>query len=132
MTNSCHFIGNLGADPKINTFGNGDKQATFSIGVSERWKDKSTGERKEHTTWINIVVNGGLANIAESYLRKGSKIYVDGQLRNRSYEKDGTTRYITEIRASNIQMLDGKSESQEPARDYAPQDNSSIDDQIPF
>ena len=97
--NKCIIVGNLGKDPEIRTSQEGKKIANFSVATSESWKDKSTGERKEKTEWHNVVVfNEGLAKVAESYLRKGSKVYLEGSLVTRKWvDKQGQDRYSTEV-----------------------------------
>lgn len=107
--NKVMLIGNVGKDPEVRTFDSGNKTASITLATSERYKDKS-GEYKTQTEWHNIVFWGKLAEIVEAYVKKGSSIYVEGSLRNRSYEKDGQTRYITEINASQMQMLGKKDE----------------------
>lgn len=98
MLNSCHFIGNLGADPKIATTQSGKKVANLSLGVSERWKDRDSGERHERTTWVPVVIWGPLADVAERYLRKGSKVFVCGKFTVRKYQaQDGSDRYATDV-----------------------------------
>lgn len=99
MLNKVMIIGHLGQDPKIINTSNGAKLATFNIATSESWKDKNTGEKKEITEWHNIVItSSSLAKIAEKYLTKGSKVYIDGKLKTRSYEdKSGDKKYITEV-----------------------------------
>lgn len=129
--NSWHGIGNLGADPKIQTFGNGDKQASFLIGVGEKWKDKQSGERKERTDWVNIVCNRGLADVAEKYLHKGSKVFIEGKLRVRSYEKDGTIKYVTEIIANSLELLTPK-QGGEQADNSKGAFLADLDDDVPF
>lgn len=105
--NKVILIGNLGADPEIRNFENGSMIATVSIATSERWTDKQTGERREHTEWHRVVFNNRLAEIAKQWLRKGSQIYVEGSLRTRKWQdpQTGQERYSTEIRADNMQML---------------------------
>lgn len=96
--NKVILIGNVGKDPDIRSTNSGDRVASFSLATSERWKDKSTGQRKETTTWHNIVVwNQGLVGVIEEYVAKGSQIAIEGKITNRKYEKDGIDRYITEI-----------------------------------
>ncbi len=103
--NRVILIGNLGNDPEIRQFDNG-MLATVSIATSERWTDKQTGERKEHTEWHRVVFNGRLAEIVEQYLRKGSSVYVEGSLHTRKWtDQQGIERYSTEIRAQSMQML---------------------------
>jgi single-strand DNA-binding protein len=111
--NKVILIGNLGKDPEIKSFQNGGKIANFSIATSEQWKDKMTGERKERTEWHNIVINGdGLVGVVERYLKKGSKVYVEGSLRTRKWQdRDGNDRYTTEVVVAGMSgaltMLDG-------------------------
>jgi single-strand DNA-binding protein len=97
--NKAILIGHLGRDPEMRRTQMGDPVASFSIATSESWRDKATGERKERTEWHNVVVfNEGLAKIAEQYLKKGSRVYLEGKLRSRSYTgRDGTERKVTEI-----------------------------------
>ncbi len=116
MLNKCQFIGNLGQDPEIRTMGNGKEVCNLSIGVSEKWKDKTTGEQKSKTEWVKVVIfSEGLVNVCKNYLNKGSKIFVEGKLQTRSWEQDGVKKYTTEIVlqgfGGTIIMLDGKSES---------------------
>jgi single-strand DNA-binding protein len=113
--NKVMLIGNLGADPEVKSFQNGGKIANLRIATSETWKDRQTGERKERTDWHNVVLQSeGLVGVAERYLRKGSKIYVEGQLRTRKWQdKDGNDRYTTEVSVGGMggvmTMLDGRS-----------------------
>src|SRR5687767_11753517 len=97
--NKVILVGNLGKDPETRTFQSGDKVVNFSIATSESWKDKASGERKERTEWHKIsVYNQGLINVCENYLKKGSKVYIEGQLETRKYtDKDGVEKYTTEI-----------------------------------
>ncbi len=97
--NKVMLIGNLGRDPEARSFANGDEVVSFSIATGESWKDKATGERKERTEWHNVaVMNQGLCRIAKNYLRKGSKVYVEGQLRTRKWQdQSGNDRWLTEI-----------------------------------
>lgn len=106
-------IGVLGRDPETKTFPNGGSITQFSIAVSEKWKDKNTGETKENTEWIRIVLNNRLGEIAQQYLRKGSKVYIEGSLRTRQWtDQNGQTQYTTEIRGDQMQMLDDKRQDQ--------------------
>lgn len=112
--NRCTFIGNVGRDPEIKSFNNGGKIANFSIACTESWKDKQSGERKERTEWINISVqNEGLISVVERFVRKGSKLYVEGSFQTRKWQdQNGQDRYSTEVvlRPFNgsIVLLDGK------------------------
>ncbi|HKY91756.1 MAG TPA: single-stranded DNA-binding protein [Nevskiaceae bacterium] len=106
--NKVILIGNLGKDPDHKTFPNGGAVTNVSLATSESWKGRD-GQMQEHTEWHNLVFNDKLADIAKQYLRKGSKIYVEGQIRTRKYQdKEGKDRFITEIRVRDMQMLDGK------------------------
>ena len=140
MLNKAQLIGHLGSDPKIINTEKG-KFAAFSIATTETWKDKQTGEKKEHTDWHNIVVSSnGMADIVEKYLHKGSQVYIEGRLRTRTYDDNaGVKRYVTEIVVggfnSDLKLL-GKKESAtpeaEPAPEPAPTDLRNLDDEIPF
>lgn len=111
--NKVILIGNLGADPEIKSFQNGGKIANIRIATSEQWKDRMTGERKERTEWHNVVINGdGLVGVVERYLKKGSKVYIEGSLRTRKWQdRDGNDKYTTEVVIAGIggalTMLDG-------------------------
>ena len=111
--NKVILIGNLGKDPEVRTMQNGGKVANLSLATSESWKDKSTGERKEKTEWHRVVIFGNLADIAERYLKKGSKVYVSGSLQTRKWtDQSGTEKYTTEVvlqgYGGELTMLDGK------------------------
>lgn len=97
--NKVILIGNVGKDPEVRTFGNGGKVANFSIATSETWKDKQTGERKEKTDWHNIAIfNEGLVGIVERYVKKGTKVYIEGALKTRKWQdRDGNDKYTTEV-----------------------------------
>jgi single-strand DNA-binding protein len=119
---------------------NGDAVANFSIATSEQWKDKQSGEKKESTEWHRIVMWRRLGEIAGEYLKKGSKIYIEGKLQTRQWEKDGTKHYTTEIVAYSMQMLDSKPSGGQPAQ-YQQHDKKpaqattaqgDFDDDIPF
>ncbi|WP_434354235.1 single-stranded DNA-binding protein [Psychrobacter sp. HD31] len=106
--NKVIIVGNLGADPESRTFQNGGMVTNISVATTEQWTDKQTGERKELTEWHRISLNNRLAEVAAQYLRKGSSVYIEGRLRTRKYQdQNGQDRYITEIRADNMQMLGG-------------------------
>ena len=109
--NKVILVGNLGRDPEIRTFPSGDQVANVTLATSDRWKDKQSGEMREHTEWHRLVFNGRLAEIAGQYLRKGSQIYVEGSIRTRKCtdQASGQERYATEIRVDQMQML-GKRE----------------------
>jgi len=145
--NKVILIGNLGRDPEVRTFQNGGKVCNFSIATSETWKDRNSGERQERTNWHNIAIfNENLAQIAEQYLRKGSKVYVEGQLETRKWQDQaGNDRYTTEVVLRNFRgeltLLDGRSEnnnsnfSETASIDGESSDKvltNDIDDEIPF
>lgn len=122
--NKVILVGNLGRDPEIRTMQSGDKVANLSVATSERWKDKS-GERQERTEWHRVVVfSQPLVNLAENYLRKGSKIYLEGQLETRSWEQDGQKKYTTEVVLrpfkGEITMLDSRGEGGSSFQDNVP------------
>ncbi len=142
--NKVILVGRLGKDPEVRTLPDGAKVASFSLATSETYNDKKTGERKEITEWHNITMWRGLAELAEKYLNKGSQIYLEGKLQTRSYEKDGSTRYSTDIVANNMQFLGGKNDggapqqgqaASAPVSQAAPAMTASIDDakdDLPF
>jgi single-strand DNA-binding protein len=107
--NKVILVGNLGRDPEVRYMPNGEAVCNFSIATTENWKDKS-GVKQEKTEWHNIVMYRKLAEIAGEYLKKGRPVYVEGRLQTRKWEKDGVTRYTTEIIADNMQMLGSKGE----------------------
>ena len=106
--NKVMLIGNLGRDPETRYAQNGNAVTKFSIATSETWKDRTTGEQQERTEWHNIVCFARLGEIAGEYLRKGSKVYIEGSLRTSSWEVNGEKKYRTEINANELQMLDSR------------------------
>lgn len=107
--NKVILVGNVGTDPDVRYMPNGNAVTTLSVATSETWKDKQTGEKQERTEWHRVVCFNRLGEIAGEYIRKGSKIYVEGSLRTRKWQdQQGQERYTTEIVASDIQMLDSK------------------------
>jgi single-strand DNA-binding protein len=138
--NKVQLIGRVGKDPEIKTFSNGGSIANFSIATSESWKDKTTGEKKESTEWTNISVSGPLVGVVEKYVHKGDQIYVEGKLKTRSWEKDGVTKYITEVIVRDILLLGGKPQASEPNQRIsaspvdttAPTQTYSASDDLPF
>lgn len=107
--NKVILLARLGKPVESRSLDNGNTVATFTVATSETWKDKKTGERAEDTQWHNIVTWGKTAEIAVKYLNKGDQVYLEGKLTHRSYEKDGTTKYITEVVVNNITLLGGNS-----------------------
>lgn len=111
--NKVILIGNLGQDPEVRYMPQGGAVANLNIATSESWKDKATGEMKEQTEWHRVVIYQRLAEIAGEYLRKGSKVYIEGKLKTRKWQdQQGVERYTTEIVANELQMLDGRGEGQ--------------------
>lgn len=114
--NKVILIGHLGRDPEVKTFQSGGRSVTFSLATSESWRDKDSGERKSRTEWHNVnILNEGIGKVAEQYLRKGSKVYIEGQLQTRSYtDKDNVERKFTEIvlkpYRGEMTLLDGKND----------------------
>lgn len=161
--NKVILIGNLGADPEVRSFQNGGKVCNLRIATSETWKDKNTGERREKTEWTSVAIfQEGLVRVAEQYLRKGSKVYIEGKLQTRKWQdQSGQDRYTTEVvlqgLGGNLTMLDGRNDSSGGgggnyggggggSRDYnegpsdsgygggssAPAPSRDLDDEIPF
>ena len=106
--NKVILVGNLGRDPETRYAQNGTAVTRFSVATSESWRDKASGEQQERTEWHNVVCFARLGEIAGEYLRKGSKVYIEGQLRTSSWEADGQKKYRTEINAREMQMLDSR------------------------
>lgn len=137
--NKVLLIGNLGKDPEIRRTQDGKPIVNLTIATSESWRDKATGERKEKTEWHRVVIfNEGLARVAEQYLKKGAKVYIEGQLQTRQWsDKDGITKYSTEVVlqgfGGSLVMLDGRSSDAAPAQDSAPTTTAKdMNDEIPF
>ncbi len=132
--NKVILLGNLGRDPEIRSMQSGAKMASFSIATSKRWKDRNTQEQKEKTSWHNIVVFGdGLVDIVEKYVKKGSKIYVEGELQTRKWQdKDGNDRYTTETILQgyncNLTLLDNRGNSQNLDNPEQTNQSKSIED----
>lgn len=137
--NKAILIGNLGKDPEIRTFQDGDRIASFTLATSQKWKDKNTGEQKESVEWHNISAFGKLAAICEQYLNKGDKVYVEGHIKTDKYtDKEGVVRYNTRIIMDGMQMLSTFKGDVRATEDGAvlPRSsklaNTSFDDDIPF
>lgn len=155
--NKVILIGNLGKDPEIRTLGSGDRVANLRIATSETWRDKATGERKEKTEWHSVVIfNENIVKVAENYLRKGSTVYVEGQLTTRKWtDQQGVEKYSTEIVLQRFRgeltMLGGKGDRESggasssddygssfsgssggPAKASGPKESFELDDEIPF
>lgn len=148
--NKVIILGNIGQDPETTYIPNGSAVTKISVATSKKWKDKNTGQDQEQTEWHRIVFFGKLADIAGQYLKKGSKVYVEGALKtNKWQDKEGKDRYTTEIIAGEMQMLDGKGGNNDPEQHssgnkaqanptYTPSvtnvtnDPENFDDDIPF
>ncbi len=119
--NKVMLIGNLGKDPEVRHIENGAAVANFSIATSEQYKDRNTGQIITNTDWHNIVIWRGLAEVAEKYLKKGDKVYIEGKLRSRSYQdQQGITKYITEVVADDMVMLGNKNTTGENSQQQQP------------
>ncbi len=161
--NKVILVGNVGNDPEIRSFNNGGKVANFSLATSENWRDKQSGERKEKTEWHRVAIfNDGLVNIVEKYIKKGSKLYIEGKLQTRKWtDRDGNDKYTTEVvlqgYGGNLTMLDGRNSegggsrmgggggynqdsvaygnqghSRSASTQEGPTENFDLDDEIPF
>jgi single-strand DNA-binding protein len=138
--NKVILIGNLGSDPEVRYTPDGTAVANFNIATSDEWTDKDTGERKKRTEWHRIVAWRKLGEICGEYLSKGKQVYVEGKLQTRSWEKDGVTRYTTEVIASDVQFLGSRNtgdtyRQSESARSQGYEESSRTtrqDDDIPF
>ncbi|PHR91093.1 MAG: single-stranded DNA-binding protein [Robiginitomaculum sp.] len=158
--NKVILVGNLGSDPEVRSMGNGGKVCNFSLATSESWKDKQSGERREKTEWHRIVIfNENLARVAENYLKKGSKVYIEGALQTRKWtDRDGNDKYTTEVVLQRFRgelaMLDSRGGGSEGSGGYnqdsggygggngggsrpasaqeGPKENFDLDDDIPF
>src|SRR6185295_10228686 len=154
--NKVILIGNLGKDPEVRRLNSGDPVVNLSVATSESWRDKQSGERKEKTEWHRVVIfNENIAKVAEQYLKKGAKVYIEGQLQTRKYEQNGVEKYTTEVVLQRFRgeltMLDGKGDG--AGRSYedegsggftskaggkrssggaAESFNQDLDDEIPF
>ena len=143
--NKVILVGNLGRDPEVRRTTSGDPIVNFTVATSENWRDKTSGERKERTEWHRVVIfNENLAKVAEQYLHKGSKVYLEGQLQTRKWtDKEGNEKYTTEVVLSRfrgeLQLLDSRGEGgssrdaastqDSPARTF---ERAEMDDEIPF
>ena len=147
--NKVILVGNLGNDPEVRYMPNGNAVANVSLATSETWKDKNTGDQQEKTEWHRVVFFNRLAEIVEQYVKKGTKLYIEGRLQTRSWEQDGVKRYTTEIVGNEMQMLDSRGgasqdfggqqasapapqANQQEAAPAAPQNFDNFDDDIPF
>ncbi|MEK9902712.1 MAG: single-stranded DNA-binding protein [Gammaproteobacteria bacterium] len=141
--NKVILVGNLGQDPEVKYTAGGAAVTTLSLATSESWKDKDTGQDQEKTEWHRVVLWRRLAEIAGEYLKKGSKVYIEGQLQTRKWEQDGQTRYTTEVVGRDMQFLDSRGNTssdnsstyEDVNQDMGSQnlpDSGITDDDIPF
>jgi single-strand DNA-binding protein len=141
--NKVQLIGNLGADPEVKSFNNGGKVCNLRLACSESWKDKTTGEKKEKTEWVSVAIfNDGLVGVAERFLKKGSKVYIEGQLQTRKWQDSaGNDRYTTEVVlqgfGGTMIMLDGAQGGGQSTPSYGQASAPSyqqqpLDDDVPF
>lgn len=144
--NKVILVGNLGRDPETRYMPSGGAVTNVSIATSKSWRDRDSGEQKERTEWHRVVFFNRLAEIANEYLKRGSKVYVEGELRTREWEREGQKHYTTEIVANEMQMLDSRGEGgmgalggggSAPSRsqqsdDFGPPPSDDFDDDIPF
>jgi len=137
--NKAIIIGNVGNEPKGGVMANGSSVCNFSVATSEKWKDKQTGQQQDRTEWHKVTVFGKLAEVANSYVTKGCKIYVEGKLRTRKWQKDGVDHYVTEIMADAFQLLSPSPQAQHAASQGDRMGAASqqpefdqFDDEIPF
>ena len=140
--NKVIIVGNLGQDPEIKYTAGGAAVTTLSIATSDSWKDKDSGMDQERTEWHRVVLWRRLAEVAGEYLKKGSKVYIEGQLQTRKWEQEGQTRYTTEIIARDMQFLDSRGSSNTPSTQKSSEmndqsaadvpDSAIDDDDIPF
>ena len=160
--NKVILVGNVGSDPEIRSFNNGGKVANFSLATSENWRDEQSGERKEKTEWHRVAIfSDGLVNVVERYVKKGSKLYIEGKLQTRKWQdRDGNDKYTTEVViqgfGGTLTMLDGRNDgarsgggggggynqdsvaygnqgqSRSASAQEGPAENFDLDDEIPF
>jgi len=142
--NKVILVGNLGRDPEVRRMNNGDAVVSFSLATTESWRDKQSGERRDRTEWHNVVIfNEALCKVAEAYARKGSKVYIEGQIQTRTFnDKDGNERKVTEVvlqrYRGELTLLDTRKgddgDVREPARKAAPARGGAarFDDEVPF
>ena len=123
--NKVILVGNVGNDPEVRYMPNGNAVANISIATSDSWKDRNTGEQQERTEWHRVVFFNRLAEIVEQYVKKGTKLYLEGRLQTRSYEQDGIKKYSTEIVANEMQMLDSRGAAG-PNQEFGDQSNAPL------
>jgi len=130
MINKAIIVGNLGQDPEKKIAENGTVVTTFSVATTEKWRDKTSGETTEQTEWHRIVAFRKLAEICADFLHKGSKVYIEGKLQTRSWEKDGVKMYSTEIVAQEMKMLDSRQDA--PPQESIEKPEKPLIKKVPF
>lgn len=131
--NKAMIIGNVGQDPDVRYMQNENAVVTLSVATSESWKDKQTGQMQDRVEWHRVVMFGKLAEIAGKYIKKGSKIYIEGSIRTRKWtDNQGQDRYTTEVVANEMQMLDSRGEASQSGEMSAPSASTHEEDDIPF
>ena len=139
--NKVILVGNLGRDPETRYMPSGNAVTNVSVATSKSWKDRDSGEQKDRTEWHRVVFFNRLAEIANEYLKKGSKVYVEGELRTREWEREGQKHYTTEVVANEMQMLDNRGDMPVSNTEVNPTSTTSnfaspppedFDDDIPF
>ena len=145
--NKVILVGNLGRDPETRYMPSGGAVTNVSVATSKQWRDRETGEQKERTEWHRVVFFNRLAEIAGEYLKRGSKVYLEGELRTREWEREGQKHYTTEVVANEMQMLDSRGDAAsappqaaassgggggQPMEDFGPPPADDFDDDIPF
>ena len=129
--NKVILVGNLGRDPETRQMPSGGSVTNISIATSKTWKDKASGEKKEQTQWHRVMLFNKLSDISAQYLKKGSKVYIEGSLKTSEYEKNGQKQYSTDIVASEMQMLDSKGDQQN-SNGFGSPPIETADDEVPF
>tara|TARA_B100001287_G_scaffold66836_1_gene54613 strand:- start:3549 stop:3956 length:408 start_codon:yes stop_codon:yes gene_type:complete len=135
VINKQILVGNVGKDPQVKTFDNGDTVATVTLATSEKWTDKKSGEKKELTEWHTVIFRGKLAEVVQQYVKKGTQLYVEGTTKTRKYEKDGIEYRVKEVHSFVMQMLSkqsGDSNAPAAAQPSAAQPIDLPEDDIPF
>ena len=142
--NKVILVGNLGRDPETRYMPSGNAVTNVSVATSKSWKDRDSGEQKDRTEWHRVVFFNRLAEIASEYLKRGSKVYIEGELRTREWEREGQKHYTTEVVANEMQMLDSRGDtpvndrsnsdiqSSSAGDNFGPPPSEDLDDDIPF
>lgn len=130
MKNTAILIGNVGKDPEFVSFDNGGRIGKFALATSKKWTDKQTGEMKEKTQWHNVIVHGRTVDVVEKYVKKGDLLCVTGEIDYKKWEKDGETKYMTEIICQELKMLGDRKQAQEQPKTET--NTEGVEDDLPF